>query len=52
MTSLYEQRFLRGAATVDAVRRATLEQLRWRRQTGQSTHPFYWGGFIAAGNWQ
>ena len=52
MTSLYEQRFVRGAGTIDAVRRATLEQLRGRRQAGQSTHPFYWGGFIAAGNWQ
>jgi CHAT domain-containing protein/tetratricopeptide (TPR) repeat protein len=52
MTTLYEQRFSRGAGTIDAVRRASLEQLRWRRRTGQSTHPFYWGGFIAAGSWQ
>ena len=52
MTGLYERRFARGAGTMEAVREASLEQLRRRRQAGLSTHPFYWGGFIAAGDWR
>jgi len=52
MASVYEQRFGRGAGTMEAVRQATLEQLRRRRRAGSSTHPFYWGGFIAAGDWR
>jgi CHAT domain-containing protein len=52
MTGVYERRFARGAGTMEAVREASLEQLRRRRQAGLSTHPFYWGGFIAAGDWR
>ena len=52
MTSVYEARFARTIATMDAAREATLEQLRRRRQAALSTHPFYWGGFIAAGDWR
>ena len=37
---------------MEAVRESGLEQLRRRRQAGLSTHPFYWGGFIAAGEWR
>jgi CHAT domain-containing protein/tetratricopeptide (TPR) repeat protein len=52
MTSVYEHRFARDAGTMEAMRAASLDQLRRRRQAGQSTHPFYWAGFIAAGDWR
>jgi CHAT domain-containing protein len=52
MTGVYERRFAAGAATTEAVRESTLEQLRRRRRTGSSTHPFYWAAFIAAGDWR
>ena len=31
---------------------AMLSQLRERRAKGLSTHPFYWGSFIAVGDWR
>ena len=52
MTSLYDRRFVRGAGTMEAVRESSLDELRRRRRTGSSTHPFYWAGFIAAGDWR
>jgi CHAT domain-containing protein len=52
MTSVYEQRFVRRLGTAEAVRQASLDQLRRRRRAGTSTHPFYWAGFIAAGDWR
>jgi CHAT domain-containing protein/Tfp pilus assembly protein PilF len=51
MTALYEAR-LRGAGTAEAVRSATQEILRQRRTQRQSTHPFYWGAFVAVGDWR
>jgi CHAT domain-containing protein/tetratricopeptide (TPR) repeat protein len=41
-----------GASTSEAVRRAGLTLLEKRRKAGKSTHPFYWGGFVAAGDWR
>jgi CHAT domain-containing protein len=38
-------------AMSDAVREATLHVLTERREAGQPTHPFYWGAFVAAGDW-
>lgn len=52
MRALYDARFRQGLATVDAVRSATLRTLSERRRTGQSTHPFYWAAFVAAGDWR
>ena len=52
MTAVYDRRFARNADTMEAVREASLELLRRRRKAGLSTHPFYWGGFIAAGDWR
>jgi len=52
MRSLYENRFRNGLDTARAVRAATLDVLAERRLLGQSTHPFYWAGFVAAGRWQ
>jgi CHAT domain-containing protein len=37
---------------MDAVHAASLSLLRDRRVRGQSTHPFYWAGFVAAGDWR
>lgn len=52
MEELYRARFLRGATTADAVRAATLSLLAHRRAAHLSTHPLYWAGFLAAGEWR
>ncbi|MBI3451206.1 MAG: tetratricopeptide repeat protein [Acidobacteria bacterium] len=49
--SLYENR-LKDASTVDAVRNASLRVIDTRRRAGVTTHPFYWGAFVAAGDWK
>jgi CHAT domain-containing protein len=41
-----------GLRTSEAVRRASLELLQGRRRAGKTTHPFYWGGFVATGDWR
>lgn len=51
MHALYTERFKEGASTADAVHNASLQVLRTRRAGGQSTHPFYWAAFVAAGDW-
>src|SRR6267143_1506034 len=51
MRQLYRARLALGLTTIDAVHQANLKTLRQRRAKGQSTHPFYWGGFVAAGDW-
>jgi len=52
MSAHYRHRFVEGASTADAVREASLDLLEARRETGLSTHPFYWAGFVAAGDWR
>jgi CHAT domain-containing protein len=52
MEALYRARFEEGLSTAAAVRQASLAALDRRRQKGQSTHPFYWAGFVAAGDWR
>lgn len=52
MQELYRARFLRGAATSEAVRTATRSLLAHRRAAHLSTHPLYWAGFLAAGEWR
>jgi len=52
MTALYRHRFGEGKTTAESVNDASRELLQQRRARGQSTHPFYWAGFIAAGAWQ
>ena len=52
MEALYRGRYLRGMNTAEAVRHASLECLHSRRERKQSTHPFYWGAFVAAGDWR
>jgi CHAT domain-containing protein len=52
MRLLYRHRFTEGATTLDAAHEATLKLLQTRREAGLSTHPFYWAGFVAAGDWR
>jgi len=52
MNALYEARLVQGLSTAKAVREASLTVLRKRRGKGQSTHPFFWAGFVAAGDWR
>jgi CHAT domain-containing protein/tetratricopeptide (TPR) repeat protein len=52
MRALYAARLHEGRATDDAVRSASLNLLRKRREAGLSTHPHYWASFVAAGDWR
>jgi CHAT domain-containing protein len=52
MRALYEGRLRKTLSTVDAVREASLHLIHQRRTKHLSTHPFYWGGFVAAGAWR
>jgi CHAT domain-containing protein len=52
MRALYEGRLQKHLSTADAMHDASLSVLRARRTRGQSTHPFYWAGFVAAGDWR
>jgi len=52
MRELYEGRFEKRLDTAGALRRASLSVLRERREEGRSTHPFYWGAFVAVGDWR
>ena len=49
MLRFYQTRLQRGAGVVQSVRAASVAELRTRRASSQSTHPFYWGGFVASG---
>ena len=51
MGTMYREHFLNGKDTGESVRAASLQILRQRRAKNQSTHPFYWGAFIAVGDW-
>jgi CHAT domain-containing protein len=50
MADLYRERFARKRNTPEAVAYATRSQLRERRGKGLSSHPFYWGSFVAVGD--
>ena len=52
MRTLYQRRFVQALSTEESVREASLHVLRARRAKNQSTHPFYWAGFVAAGDWR
>ncbi|HZP67347.1 MAG TPA: CHAT domain-containing protein [Rudaea sp.] len=51
MTALYRAR-LGGADTVESMASAELAALASRRSHHLSTHPYYWAGFVAAGDWR
>jgi len=52
MRALYKARLQEGLDTAEAVRHASLTVLNARRERDESTHPFYWAGFVAAGDWR
>jgi len=52
MEALYRARLRDHVDTAASVRQAGLEVLRQRRARGESTHPFFWAGFIASGDWR
>jgi CHAT domain-containing protein len=52
MRALYQGRFQQRLATAEAVRHASRTVLADRRTKRLTTHPFYWAGFVAAGDWR
>ena len=52
MLALYQGRLQRTLSTADAMHEASLTVLRARRAAGQSTLPFFWAAFVAAGDWR
>ncbi|HSF14077.1 MAG TPA: CHAT domain-containing protein [Vicinamibacteria bacterium] len=52
MRELYHARLRDSLGTAQAARRAGLNLLASRREKGLSTHPVFWGGFIASGDWK
>jgi CHAT domain-containing protein/Tfp pilus assembly protein PilF len=52
MAALYEARLARGLSTADATRAASIAVLARRREAKLPTHPFFWAGFVAAGDWR
>ncbi len=51
MRRLYEER-LAGLSTAEAASRASVDMIETQRRRGHTTHPFFWGGFVAAGDWR
>ena len=51
MGALYRAR-LAGRPAAEAVRRASLLILQTHRDAGVTTHPFFWAGFVGAGDWR
>lgn len=51
MRGLYESRFS-GSSSAEAVRQASLKMIEALRRHGDTTHPFFWGGFVAVGDWR
>ncbi len=52
MMDFYDRRLVQGSSILESVHLATAERLAARRAKGQTTHPFYWAGFVAAGDWR
>ena len=50
MQRMYRARWIDHASAADALAEAARETLASRRAAGQSTHPYYWAAFVAAGN--
>jgi hypothetical protein len=49
--SILKCRLMKKLSTAAAAREASLAVLRQRRVKGLNAHPFYWAGFVAAGDW-
>lgn len=52
MRSLYGARFGDGLDTAHAARRATIAVLESSQTQTGSSHPYFWGAFVAAGDWR
>jgi CHAT domain-containing protein len=52
MKTLYGARLSGGLDTPRAVREAGRAVMLQRREAGESTHPFFWAAFVAAGEWR
>jgi CHAT domain-containing protein len=52
MESLFDRRLRGRRSTMDAVHEATLEVLKEQRDQGKHTHPYFWGPFVAVGDWK
>jgi CHAT domain-containing protein/tetratricopeptide (TPR) repeat protein len=52
MGALYAARLRDHASTIDAIAFAQRATLASRRAAGQDTHPYWWAGFVAAGDWR
>lgn len=52
MQALYRARLVDALDAPDAMQAAMRATLAARRARGQSTHPLYWAGFVAAGAWR
>lgn len=52
MDALYDSRLVRRLETDEAIRAAGLTLLARRRDRGLDVNPFYWAGFVAAGDWR
>jgi CHAT domain-containing protein len=50
--ALYRERLEFHRSTADSAWLAARAMLAQRRAAGQSTHPWYWAGMVAAGAWQ
>lgn len=51
MAGLYRARAT-GATTCEAVNAASRRIVEARRKAGVTAHPFFWGAFVAAGDWR
>jgi CHAT domain-containing protein len=51
MMELYRGRAA-GGTTADVTRRASQHILAQRRKAKVTTHPFFWGAFVATGDWR
>jgi CHAT domain-containing protein len=51
MEEIYRRR-LAGSSTVDAIREAQLDRLRWQWERFGRLHPAHWGGIVAEGDWR
>ena len=52
MRELYTRRFALHSSTASALWNSSQTLLRRRRAAGESTHPWYWAGFVGSGEWR
>jgi CHAT domain-containing protein/tetratricopeptide (TPR) repeat protein len=52
MRELYRSRLQGHRDTIDSMRDANRAMLQARRAAGATTHPYYWAGFVATGDWR